>query len=118
MALMSLKEEDCTADIKNLTVDELSTLADWERKYKEKGYPVVGKLVENCYTYCWYPYCITQCTSNLELTLYDHDVKHCGTCVQTNSCQCTVHTTRRSYSNLYPVQNDVGNALGEPSTKA
>ena len=46
LALMSLKCEDCTDDLAGLTDSQLSTLADWERKYTEKGYPVVGKIAK------------------------------------------------------------------------
>lgn len=43
LAIMSLKEEDLTADLHDVTEKQLQTLADWEKKFKEK-YPVVGRV--------------------------------------------------------------------------
>ena len=44
LALMSLRPEDCNGDLSGLSEERLAVLADWERKYRDKGYPVVGKL--------------------------------------------------------------------------
>ena len=46
LALMSLQDSDCTDDLSDLTEEQLEILADWERKYNDKGYPVVGKLLK------------------------------------------------------------------------
>jgi len=41
---MSLKEEDCSADMKDFTEKEKATLEQWEAKFSGK-YPVLGKVV-------------------------------------------------------------------------
>ena len=44
LALMSLSLEDCSGDLTGLSDERLAVLADWEKKFRDKGYPVVGKL--------------------------------------------------------------------------
>ena len=41
LGLMSLKEEDCSADLTDLTEKQLHTLHEWEEKFKTK-YDIVG----------------------------------------------------------------------------
>jgi hypothetical protein len=43
LAKMSLKKEDCTADLSDCTEKELASLAEWEAKFKDK-YAVVGQV--------------------------------------------------------------------------
>jgi membrane-associated progesterone receptor component len=43
LAVMSLKPEDCTGDISDLTDAQLKTLQHWKTKFEAK-YPVVGVL--------------------------------------------------------------------------
>ncbi len=47
LALMSLRPEDCTGDLSGLSEERLAVLADWERKYRDKGYPIVGRLQDS-----------------------------------------------------------------------
>ena len=44
LAKMSLDPKDVSADVSDLTPDELKVLDDWVRKFDGK-YPVVGKLI-------------------------------------------------------------------------
>ena len=44
LALMSLRLEDCNGDLTGLSDERLAVLADWEKKFRDKGYPVVGRL--------------------------------------------------------------------------
>lgn len=41
---MSLRLEDCSGDLTGLGNERLAVLADWEKKFRDKGYPVVGRL--------------------------------------------------------------------------
>ena len=41
---MSLRAEDCSGDLSGLSDDRLAVLADWEKKFRDRGYPVVGRL--------------------------------------------------------------------------
>ena len=43
LGLMSLKAEDCTAELDGLTEKQLETLGDWETKFRGK-YPIVGQV--------------------------------------------------------------------------
>jgi membrane-associated progesterone receptor component len=43
LGIMSLKPEDCTADLSGLTEAQLTTLEEWKKKFAAK-YPVVGTL--------------------------------------------------------------------------
>ncbi|KAK9817230.1 hypothetical protein WJX72_011430 [[Myrmecia] bisecta] len=45
LALMSLKQEDCTGNLEGLTEAQLETLASWEAKFALK-YQVVGRLLQ------------------------------------------------------------------------
>ena len=47
LAIMSLRLEDCHGDLTDLSDERLAVLADWERKFRDKGYPVVGRLQES-----------------------------------------------------------------------
>lgn len=41
---MSIKEEECNAELDDLSEKELSTLGEWEKKFQEK-YKIVGRIV-------------------------------------------------------------------------
>ena len=43
LAVMSLKEEDCTDDLQGVSDKQMGVLQDWEEKFKIK-YEVVGKV--------------------------------------------------------------------------
>ena len=43
LAIMSLKEEDCTANLEGVTEKQMGTLKEWEDKFHTK-YPVVGEV--------------------------------------------------------------------------
>ena len=43
LAIMSLKAEDCTANLEGVTEKQLGTLKEWEDKFHTK-YPVVGEV--------------------------------------------------------------------------
>jgi hypothetical protein len=43
LAIMSVKAEDCTDDLQNVTEKQLGTLKEWEAKFNVK-YPVVGEV--------------------------------------------------------------------------
>ena len=43
LGLMSLKEEDCSADLNGLNEKQLHTLHEWEEKFKAK-YDIVGTV--------------------------------------------------------------------------
>lgn len=43
LGVMSIKPEDCTGDISDLTEKQLQTLRQWKTKFESK-YPVVGRL--------------------------------------------------------------------------
>ena len=47
LAVMSLKAEDCTADLEGVTPKQLDTLGEWVAKF-EKKYRVVGKARPTC----------------------------------------------------------------------
>lgn len=42
LAVMSLKDEDCSNDLAGLTDKQMNTLQEWEDKFKTK-YEIVGK---------------------------------------------------------------------------
>lgn len=43
LAKMSLKKDDCNAELEGCSEKELESLAQWETKFKEK-YAIVGKV--------------------------------------------------------------------------
>ena len=46
LGIMSLKEEDCSADLSGLSEKQLHTLHEWEEKFKTK-YSIVGKVSQS-----------------------------------------------------------------------
>lgn len=48
LAVMSLKEEDCTDDLTGVSQKQLGVLQEWEDKFKTK-YEVVGNVRPPCF---------------------------------------------------------------------